>query len=449
MIRTTDRICIVGAGPGGLGAAHHLERAGFRYVTVLEKSDQVGGKARTLHVDGAPVDLGALDVAADYDNVRALAEELGAPLKPAVPLGVVNTRQAAGSSGIGALTASIPVLSLALGVMRYLWQTGVVHRCWLARPGMTRVPPVLAQPFGRWLDSHGMGAIRPMFDYACTNFGYGPLDAIPAAYLLRFVDAGLFIEMLALRLKLTTWPRNFVLGYQDFFQRLAARLRDVRLNVEIEGITRDMAAAEGPIAVRVKGRAEPLHFDQLILACQLDSTLPTLVHDLPPATQALFAQIRTQPYHTVVCRVQGMPALAMGLIPGNADGHVLCINRPPRADGQPSDVCAFYLMNREGLSSAQLHEHIRADMAAVKTMDGQPARWQVGELVHDAGWAYFPHVDSAALAAGFYDQLDAIQGQHNTWFCGGLLGFETVHNTLAVAEDLVERHFAATPAEAA
>ena len=46
------RIAIVGAGAAGICAAWYLKRAGFRRVKVLEQSPRLGGKCRSLTVDG-------------------------------------------------------------------------------------------------------------------------------------------------------------------------------------------------------------------------------------------------------------------------------------------------------------------------------------------------------------------------------------------------------------
>ncbi|MEF8855340.1 MAG: FAD-dependent oxidoreductase, partial [Haloarculaceae archaeon] len=48
---------VVGAGFGGLSAAAYLADAGAR-VRVLEKNDQVGGRASTLEQDGFRFDMG-------------------------------------------------------------------------------------------------------------------------------------------------------------------------------------------------------------------------------------------------------------------------------------------------------------------------------------------------------------------------------------------------------
>ncbi len=53
----SQRVVIVGAGPGGLAAALMLSGAGVE-VTVLERLNEVGGRSRTLEADGFRFDMG-------------------------------------------------------------------------------------------------------------------------------------------------------------------------------------------------------------------------------------------------------------------------------------------------------------------------------------------------------------------------------------------------------
>ncbi|BBH17942.1 protoporphyrinogen oxidase [Nocardioides baekrokdamisoli] len=73
------RIAVVGAGIGGLVAAHDLVAAGHS-VVVLEASDRAGGKLRRESVAGAMVDVGAEAMLARRPEGVALAESLGLPI---------------------------------------------------------------------------------------------------------------------------------------------------------------------------------------------------------------------------------------------------------------------------------------------------------------------------------------------------------------------------------
>jgi len=56
-------------------------------------------------------------------------------------------------------------------------------------------------------------------------------------------------------------------------------------------------------------------------------------------------------------------------------------------------------------------------------------------------WPYFKHVNPAAIAAGFYDQLEALQGSQSTYYVGGLLDFELVERIIRYSKKLVSERF--------
>lgn len=73
------KVAVVGAGIGGLVAAHDVASAGHE-VVVLEASDRVGGKLRRESVADALVDVGAEAMLARRPEGVALAESLGLPI---------------------------------------------------------------------------------------------------------------------------------------------------------------------------------------------------------------------------------------------------------------------------------------------------------------------------------------------------------------------------------
>lgn len=434
----SDRICVVGAGPGGLSAAYFLVERGYANVTVLERGGQVGGKARTWWVDDTPIDLGALDVGKEYRRVRALAERFGLPLVKTARLGMMDLQTGRAASGMRALMARVGRVKLGWMVLKYLYFTGLRYADDLERPGLAGMPADLTAPMSVWLERHGLSQMTPIFDYACTNFGYGPVETIPAAYMLRFIDLGDFLEVLEVDLGLRSWPRNFARGYQGLWEAVAGQLPDVRLGVAIEGITRHPLASPA-VRVRVAGQAEEEGFDHVIVACCLDERLPALVTDLSMPERELFSRVINQPYSTTVCRVSGLPRLALGTIPLTSQGRVYCLIK----NWDDGGGCAVYMMNRDGLSHDALFDNLRRDLASIETLDGRPVAIRVEEILHHEDWTYFPHVSSDDMARGFFEEVEALQGRLRTYFTGGLLGFETVHNTMRYSEALVDRFFPA------
>jgi oxygen-dependent protoporphyrinogen oxidase len=117
------RVAVVGAGIGGLSAAHTLVESGGVEVTVFEGSQSVGGKLQLGEVAGRPIDLGAESILARRPEALELARAVG--------LGAAIVSPAIAGSGIwtrGAVRTLPPTL---LGVPASPWaaaHSGVISR---------------------------------------------------------------------------------------------------------------------------------------------------------------------------------------------------------------------------------------------------------------------------------------------------------------------------------
>jgi oxygen-dependent protoporphyrinogen oxidase len=69
-------VAVIGAGPGGLGAAYRLTEAGYR-VHVFDNRDYPGGKMRTTRRDGFLIDEGPQIMPSGYHNVLGIARDCG------------------------------------------------------------------------------------------------------------------------------------------------------------------------------------------------------------------------------------------------------------------------------------------------------------------------------------------------------------------------------------
>ena len=98
---------VVGAGMAGLAAAYRLQQAGFE-VQVLEAEDHMGGRAYAhRNEDGFTLNTGATVLSSSYENMIALARELGledhfVKVKPIVGIAADGEVHWLRGSGIGA-----------------------------------------------------------------------------------------------------------------------------------------------------------------------------------------------------------------------------------------------------------------------------------------------------------------------------------------------------------
>lgn len=84
IMKRSTRICIIGAGPGGLMAALTLRRLGYNNITVLNQDTRhIGGQCHTVMQDELACDTGAVFVLGNYPTVERLARQAGVRLRKA------------------------------------------------------------------------------------------------------------------------------------------------------------------------------------------------------------------------------------------------------------------------------------------------------------------------------------------------------------------------------
>jgi hypothetical protein len=330
--------------------------------------------------------------------------------------------------------ASLPAAGFTAGLRG--WTDGSWPRRWIAgaadgarfvramsrhrrlfRPGFAGLSEELAAPFDDWCGKTHCEAIGAVIEPWVTAFGYGSLGQVPAAYVLKY--ATLFVP-----------PLLEILddGYGGLFQKLAASLDgvNVRPGTGVSGVVR------GSRDVTVRTTDGPIVFDALIVACPLDEALAFL--DATPTEVELFERIRYEAYFVLGASVAGrMPRNRYLFLPENFDrdsiGRPLVAYRRWRKTG----IVFFYGYARD----LDWERAARCDVAStVDRLGGS-----VQDIVAVQKWRYFPHVQPDDFAAGYYQRLEALQGQRRTYYCGEILAFAAVETVVDYARDLVRRHF--------
>jgi acyl carrier protein len=405
------RVCVIGAGPAGLVAARELERRGWR-ATVLERAEHVGGKCASIEIDGRAYDLGGHLCGASYSTIRALADELGCAIESATPSYELDLAR-------GALPSS--AARTDPGALRAY--TSERRECFpgIQAVGLHAAGRALAEPVAAWLTAPEHRALAAMaLPYTGSGYGYVTDRELPALYLAKWAemtgvlgDAGAAAER---------W--TIAGGFERLWRRVADALSDVRLDQRVEAVERDGAA------VRVRTAAGVEIFDALVVACPPDAALGFL--DASPGERDLLGRVRQLEYWTTVATVTGLPRLGFYLVRQRAEdaasaGCPVAFHHRYAA----SDVYLFYSYGRPGFDGDEIERRIRGDVA------------QAGgrvEAVHlQRRWAFLPHVGPADVADGFYTRLEALQGEHRTYWVGGLAGFELVECAAAQAADVVAR----------
>jgi hypothetical protein len=402
---------VVGAGVSGLTVAHHLMRAGYAHVTVLEEASEAGGKCCSVTVGDHVYEMGAVFGCTDYTRTLELMRRVGVDAGPMAgghcydaeghPIDLVTGRQ---------------YPRLVRQLLTYAWLSGVRYRR-VNAPGMAGVDPELHVPFAQFCADHGLSTLETLVGPPFTAFGYGYFGEVPAAYVLKYLDLRTLVAMRDARHRFI-WPE----GVQGFCSRVAQDL-DVRTDAGVRRVTRGDS-------VTVQTDREQLEFDALVLACPLDDTLQFL--DASPVERRLFSAIHYYDYWVLLAQTTGLPPGA-GFVPArfasDQRGHLMLWYQ--RWADEPLDT--LYALGDPAMTQEAVAGLFADDMARMgATLD---------RVVEVRRWKYFPHVSAAEMDSGYYEQLEGLQGRNRTYYAGEVMSFASIELCARYAEALVRRFF--------
>lgn len=450
------RIVIVGAGPSGLSTGHFLRKHGYRNVTILERHRRVGGQCRTVTEHQRAFDLGATFVSPDFREVKRLARDVGAELESFGGAEGMTIDPASRTIRICDLMeyvvgskSWVEHLRFLRRCRRYAWKRFGLRRLFRDSDWSAAVAgrSDLKKSFAEWLRENRLSGLSRLFEIPLTAFGYGSLDELPASYGLRYMSIRAFLATLLTAVPISRYlPRSLVCGcfrqgYQRFWERLAWDL-DVRLNVRIDrierrsdGIQLTFAHPTGILDTE-ESSVETAKFDYLVLTCPL--TAQELRHQIDfDADELRFLdRVRTIRYAVVTYEVEGLPQTERIVVqvpmPDRGRPMIMLRLHPEcasvafsgrLADGEPRD--------------GEERQFRRAVEDCISALGG---RIVSGESYYDVA-PYFRHVGLEDLSNGLLPEWDRKQGEHRTFYSGGLFDFDHVEGTIRAARRLVERSF--------
>jgi glycine/D-amino acid oxidase-like deaminating enzyme len=444
------RVAIIGGGPAGLTAAHYLQEEGFVDVTIFERSAEVGGKCCTaVNAQGLAYDMGAIELTSDYLNVLEIVAQLGLSMTSvADPMGIDPVTRVQYPFG-KVMFSGVSLPELLVAVPLY-YEALEKYQPALGAPGFRNLPQEMCMPFATWLDGNGMGALKNGLLMPLTCYGYGALSRIPAPYALKYIDFRNFTvalenaaidgldHLLPPKWRIDPeWPKRLTLGFGHFAAELARTLESAGVKIRTGTLVSRIEREAGVRITSSRGSGEPVTEDFDVLIVAVPQLLPSLSAMLRLSIDEtdLFKHVVVNHYATTRCRIDGLPyELLLEVMSG---GNVV----DPR-DRYPaqilrawtnSDICVAYTAASDPITADEVERNLTDNIRQMGM--------NLTEIIETRVWDYFPHVGPDALAAGFYDRLDNLQGESHTYWAGGLMNFELVENTTAWSRSIVERFF--------
>lgn len=454
----SERICIIGGGPAGTSMAMYLQKNGYHNYVIYEKSDRVGGKAfsplmkvknKNGEWEDRTIEMGAVMGCGTYFAVHECEEFGHTSHLDGPPMGrrFMNTDGTPQKSSKLALLKKVIKMNKLSKLLKQKYEGYDVNGHRGVAQGRYEGPcpspelklahiegenenlKDLSMPFSEFLKKNGCEDAELVWKGPFTSFGYGYFDEIPAAYVLKYLDAFTVRQFLSTG-KLWTWKN----GTQSIWEGVNAHLEHPAiLNSEVTKVER----RDGKVYVSVNG-GEAEEFDRLIICTPLEMFLN--YGDPTEEEKELFSKIVHKEYFTMAVRTEEEKSPEISYyyfdnMTNETRGHLMVFyHRWPDAGPQP--LVTFTLRNHEGMEDVPFEE---ARLTTLKDMEKSGLPVQKTERIDD--WYYFPHVSSKDYADGWYDKVEALQGQKNTYFAGEVMSFGDMEETAEYSRDLVRRFF--------
>ncbi|WP_054939589.1 FAD-dependent oxidoreductase [Paenibacillus ihuae] len=416
-MKREDKIGIIGAGISGVSAAYYLAKKGYTHITILEKSDRVGGKCFSIEYKGKTYEMGALFGLPSYTHTKNLMMEFDLMDKgPILERGFFNTN--------GRRTSQIPLDQVQAFAQEFKRLPEISKRYGrLYEPGLLHLPEDLCQPFSLWCDENELFVIKQVYMHYFSTFGFGSIYDVPAAYVLKFLSFDNLLSFIEVT-HMITWPK----GVTELIRRMADQVEDLRLTCEVLHMD-----CEPNGKVRVETNQSALYFDKVIYTASLQHISEIAL--LPAADKRVLEQITYERFRVYAYRVEGIPELS-GYIPGNmhpeSKGQMMAWYYR-WADMGTTDLITIYVVENEEMTDQEMREAVETKL---RDLGGTNIRFYMMKR-----WEHFPHVESAALRAGFYEQLDLMQGRNQMYYAGEIMNFPTLENCIVYTKYLVDRFF--------
>ena len=397
------RVCIVGGGISGLGAAwalsHHPDRFDFE---LWEKNPRIGGNAVTVEIpqdDGSkiPVDISVTAyIPTVYHHYVILLARYGI-----VALPTRFSYSVRYGDGVYAHDVESPLKAeLRPEIERFQALMQRMQR-FTALSGSTSRLIAAANPYnyitmGRLLDLHGFSSefrfkvLKPLF----VNFvlASGLFD-MPAALFARYLD---FFNI-ERSTPMVTWDQ----GTANLYRKMSAHFRD-RIHLG-RGVARIFRDASGVLVRDEQGREE--RFDELVLACNANQSL--MVLDRPSARERwLLGSVRYESElhnHAVVHWDDS--------VLGRDGAHALETrsNYVEQYGARPDNYAITYIMHNQQPWAKRSDKPCLVTFNPVHPINPRKvvARHWFQHVVHDVF-----HVSVLMNAFQF------VQGHAHTWHCG-------------------------------
>ncbi len=415
-------VCIIGGGAAGTYAALRLRDLG-KSVVVVERTSRLGGHCETYHdrTSGAPIDIGVV-VFPDNALVRGYFGRFSVPLVTASFAGSANHFVDFRSGrAVAAFDPAPAEVGAALFAYLQILQTkfGFLEQNGFQLPGPGPLLDELLLPFGQWAQNYGLSALIPTF--FLFEQGFGPLLSATTLYVLKNMNASVVSSVL--QGSFLTAPFGAGALYDAASAELGA---DVLYEAEVRRMDRD-----GDVRLEVGTAHGARRIKAKKLLFTAPPTLPTFSgFDLDLRELSTFARFQHHHYFTAVVGVDNLPA-GLSLVNTSPSTPFNLAPLPGIYSVGPSAAPGKFNVKygSDGpIPDGLVKRAIERDIERVATSAVGALRFK-GFGIFKSHSPYSVVVSPQQVRAGFYRNLQGLQGHRRTFYAGA--AFQT-HSSAAI-----------------
>ncbi len=447
------RIAIIGGGPAGLSAGMYLEQAGYENYVIFERNGWVGGKCHSPEYNGRRYELGAIMGVPSYyaikdvedfcgithdgprlnRNYKDLNDNVIDPFDPKKnPLRMPRLIKM--KSQVKKFGELLQTKYKGYDVNGHRGVAQGRYDGYAVTPGREYITGAnenlkdLALPFKDFCELNGVELVQDIWIGPFTSFGYGYFDEIPAAYVLKYLDFQTTMNFV--KVNLWTWKD----GTQSIWEHLNDKIKNpARLDSDITKVERK----DGKVFITVNGEVE--EFDKLIVTSPLQFFGEYA--DIREDEQKYFSKIDYERYDvqgflTEPDKAPDISYYIMENMTPERLGHLMVYYHRWPDLGADQMYVTYALRKHRDLKEVDYEESKKMVLADLERM-GNPAK----EVIEERDWYYFPHVFSEDYAAGWYDDVEEMQGKYDTYYAGEVMSFGDMDETCEYSRELVLRFF--------
>lgn len=410
-------VCVIGGGSAGTYTAVRLGDLG-KSVMLVESTASLGGHAQTFidPATGVPIDIGVVD----FENTPVVAAYLNRFGVQTVVSTPTTQSQANIDFRTGLPVTVTPPSAAAVGAALQQYYEILTTQYPYLSAGFqlpNPVPAELAAPFSSFVATHGLQALVPTaFDFAQ---GAGNLLNDPALYVLKLFSLNVVGAIFG------GGFLNIPQGTRQLYSAAQSYLGNkVLLNADVCNISRG-----GTVETLVN---TPQGMT-LIKSSKLVWAAPPTLWNLAPVDLdgheiATFGQLTSKEYATGIVKLSGLPA---GLSLVNAAANTP-YNLPPLPGIYRMQAATPGLyVTTFGANTPLLDAYIQGAIAYGVQQVAAAGTYPVAFNGFDIFSNHAPFqigVTGAAIAGGYYNVLNTMQGRHNTYYASA--AFQTNDSSL-------------------